>query len=123
VKHVILMTDGEAPSDGIAELVQDMRASRITVSCVGVQGADRNLLVDDRRRRRGPALHGRGHRRAAEDLHEGDAGGAEEPARRGRDPRPGRQEVEAIEGTERRERAAAPRLRHDQAQADRRGRS
>ncbi len=44
VKHVILMTDGEAPSDGIAELVQDMRASRITVSCVGVQGADRNML-------------------------------------------------------------------------------
>ncbi|HUJ61468.1 MAG TPA: VWA domain-containing protein [Kofleriaceae bacterium] len=44
VKHVILMTDGEAPSDGIAELVQDMHGSRITVSCVGVQGADRNLL-------------------------------------------------------------------------------
>jgi Ca-activated chloride channel family protein len=45
VKHVILMTDGEAPTDGIQELVQDMRASRITVSCVGVQGADRNLLA------------------------------------------------------------------------------
>ena len=45
VKHVILMTDGEAPSDGIAELVQDMHASRITVSCVGVQGADRGLLT------------------------------------------------------------------------------
>ena len=44
VKHVILMTDGEAPTDGLAELVQDMRASRITVSCVGVQGADRNML-------------------------------------------------------------------------------
>lgn len=44
VKHVILMTDGEAPSDGIPELVQDMRGARITVSCVGVQGADRNLL-------------------------------------------------------------------------------
>jgi Mg-chelatase subunit ChlD len=44
VKHVIVMTDGEAPHDGIAELVQDMRGSRITVSCVGVQGADRNLL-------------------------------------------------------------------------------
>jgi Mg-chelatase subunit ChlD len=44
VKHVILMTDGEAPLDGLAELVQDMRASRITVSCVGVQGADRNML-------------------------------------------------------------------------------
>jgi uncharacterized protein YegL len=44
VKHVILMTDGEAPSDGIAELVGDMRNARITVSCVGVQGADRTLL-------------------------------------------------------------------------------
>jgi Mg-chelatase subunit ChlD len=46
VKHVILMTDGEAPTDGLAELVQDMRASRITVSCVGVQGADRGLLTN-----------------------------------------------------------------------------
>ncbi|MDB4953498.1 MAG: von Willebrand factor type [Myxococcales bacterium] len=46
VKHVILMTDGEAPTDGIAELVQDMRASRITVSCVGVQGADRTMLAN-----------------------------------------------------------------------------
>src|SRR3954469_7328590 len=44
VKHVILMTDGEAPTDGLAELVQDMRASRITVSAVGVQGADRAML-------------------------------------------------------------------------------
>jgi Ca-activated chloride channel homolog len=44
VKHVILLSDGESPTEGIAELVQDMRASRITVSCVGVQGADRNLL-------------------------------------------------------------------------------
>jgi Mg-chelatase subunit ChlD len=44
VKHVILLSDGEAPTDGLAELVQDMRASRITVSAVGVQGADRNML-------------------------------------------------------------------------------
>ena len=44
VKHVILLSDGEAPTDGLAELVNDMRASRITVSAVGVQGADRNLL-------------------------------------------------------------------------------
>jgi len=44
VKHVILLSDGEAPHDGIPELVQDMRGERITVSCVGVQGADRNLL-------------------------------------------------------------------------------
>jgi len=44
VKHVILLSDGEAPTDGIAELVQDMRSSRITVSAVGVAGSDRNLL-------------------------------------------------------------------------------
>jgi len=44
VKHVILLSDGEAPSDGIAELVQDMRANKITVSAVGVQGADKGLL-------------------------------------------------------------------------------
>ncbi len=46
VKHVIVLSDGEAPRDGIAELVQDMRAARITVSCVGVQGADRALLSE-----------------------------------------------------------------------------
>jgi Ca-activated chloride channel homolog len=44
VKHVILLSDGEAPTDGISELVQDMRASRITVSAVGVQGADKSIL-------------------------------------------------------------------------------
>lgn len=43
-KHVILLSDGEAPTDGIAELVSDMRAARITVSAVGLQGADRNML-------------------------------------------------------------------------------
>jgi Ca-activated chloride channel family protein len=45
VKHVILMTDGEAPTDGLADLVNEMHQSRITVSCVGVQGADRNMLA------------------------------------------------------------------------------
>jgi Ca-activated chloride channel homolog len=44
VKHVIVLSDGEAPYDGIVDLVNDMRASRITISCVGVAGADRNLL-------------------------------------------------------------------------------
>ncbi|MBZ0236284.1 MAG: VWA domain-containing protein [Deltaproteobacteria bacterium] len=44
VKHVILLSDGEAPYDGIVDLVQDMRAARITISAVGVSGADRNLL-------------------------------------------------------------------------------
>ena len=44
-KHVVLMTDGEAPSDGIPELVHDMRGEHITISCIGVQGADRTLLA------------------------------------------------------------------------------
>jgi len=45
-KHVILLSDGEAPSDGITELVADMAASKITVSAIGVAGADRNLLAE-----------------------------------------------------------------------------
>jgi len=44
VKHVILLTDGQAASEGIPELVDDMRQSRITVSAVGVGDADKNLL-------------------------------------------------------------------------------
>ncbi len=44
VKHVILLTDGEAPRDGIQELVRDMVSSKITISCVGVQGADMSML-------------------------------------------------------------------------------
>ncbi len=44
IKHVILLSDGKAPPQGVRELVQDMRASRITVSAVGIGGADRNLL-------------------------------------------------------------------------------
>lgn len=45
VKHVIVLSDGEAPADGLVDLVRDMRAARITVSCVGVTGADRALLT------------------------------------------------------------------------------
>ncbi len=41
VKHVILLTDGQAPESGIPELVQIMRAEGITVSSVGL-GADVN---------------------------------------------------------------------------------
>jgi Ca-activated chloride channel homolog len=44
VKHVILLTDGQASYEGIAELVDEMRQSRITVSAVGVGDADRHLL-------------------------------------------------------------------------------
>jgi Mg-chelatase subunit ChlD len=44
VKHVILLSDGQASYDGIAEVCQEMRANRITVSAVGIGDADRNLL-------------------------------------------------------------------------------
>jgi Mg-chelatase subunit ChlD len=44
VKHVILMSDGQASYDGIAEVCQEMRANRITVSAIGIGDADRNLL-------------------------------------------------------------------------------
>jgi Ca-activated chloride channel homolog len=44
VKHVIVLSDGEAPTEGLVELVQEMRAVRITVSCVGVEGADLRML-------------------------------------------------------------------------------
>jgi Mg-chelatase subunit ChlD len=41
VKHVILLTDGQAPEQGIPELTRAMRAEGITVSTVGL-GADVN---------------------------------------------------------------------------------
>lgn len=47
IKHVILLTDGQSPEEGISELVQVMRAEGMTVSTVGL-GADvnRSLLAD-----------------------------------------------------------------------------
>lgn len=44
VKHVIVLSDGQAPYDGISDLCQEMRSARITVSAVGIGDADRNLL-------------------------------------------------------------------------------
>ena len=44
VKHIVLLSDGQASYDGIAELCREMRAARITVSAVGIGDADRNLL-------------------------------------------------------------------------------
>jgi hypothetical protein len=44
VKHVIVLSDGQAPYDGIADLCREMRGARITVSAVGIGDADRNLL-------------------------------------------------------------------------------
>lgn len=44
-KHVVLVTDGESPLDGIADLVSEMRVEGITISTVGLQGADRNFLM------------------------------------------------------------------------------
>lgn len=46
VKHVILLTDGQAEYQGILELVHQMVAAKITVSTVGVgAGADQTLLT------------------------------------------------------------------------------
>lgn len=46
VKHVILLTDGQAEYQGILELVNQMVAQKITVSTVGVgSGADQTLLT------------------------------------------------------------------------------
>ncbi len=44
-KHVILLTDGQAPQNGIRDLVQAMAAEGMTVSTVGLGGGvDENLL-------------------------------------------------------------------------------
>jgi Ca-activated chloride channel homolog len=44
-KHVVLLTDGQAPVQGIRELVQAMGAEEITVTSVGLgAGADEGLL-------------------------------------------------------------------------------
>ncbi len=45
-KHILLLSDGEAPSDGISDLIKDMRVAKITVSTVAVEGADEKLLQD-----------------------------------------------------------------------------
>ncbi len=45
IKHVIVMTDGQAPRQGIDALVRQMRRSAITVSSVGIgTDIDRSLL-------------------------------------------------------------------------------
>lgn len=43
-KHVVLLTDGEAPDEGIHDLVAAMAKDGITVSAMGIAGADRNIL-------------------------------------------------------------------------------
>lgn len=43
-KVVLLLSDGEAPPDGIPEFVREMRADGIVVSTVAVQGADEAML-------------------------------------------------------------------------------
>jgi Ca-activated chloride channel homolog len=43
-KHVILLSDGEAPTDGISDLIKEMRKDKQTISTVAVDGADETLL-------------------------------------------------------------------------------
>ena len=44
-KHVLLFSDGEAPTEGIPELIAKLRAANVTVSTVGVAGADKAFLT------------------------------------------------------------------------------
>ncbi|EDM76653.1 hypothetical protein PPSIR1_18327 [Plesiocystis pacifica SIR-1] len=54
VKHVILLSDGESPENGINALLGDMRQSDITVSSVGVgDGAGKDFLIRVAERGRG----------------------------------------------------------------------
>ena len=43
-KHVVLLSDGEAPADGLVERIHQMRESGITLSAIGIGDADRELL-------------------------------------------------------------------------------
>ena len=44
-KQVIVVSGGDIPRDGVVEAVDALRDAHIVVSCVGVQGADRNVLA------------------------------------------------------------------------------
>jgi uncharacterized protein with von Willebrand factor type A (vWA) domain len=44
-KQVILISDGDSPSDGISALLNDMRQAYISVSVVAMPGGDRDLLT------------------------------------------------------------------------------
>jgi Mg-chelatase subunit ChlD len=43
-KHVLVLTDGETPEDGLDDVLATMSKATITITTVGVVGADRNLL-------------------------------------------------------------------------------
>jgi Mg-chelatase subunit ChlD len=43
-KHVILLSDGMAPTAGITDLVKEMRKARVTISTVAIADADEKLL-------------------------------------------------------------------------------
>jgi uncharacterized protein with von Willebrand factor type A (vWA) domain len=43
-KHVILLSDGEAPSDGLVDMVKELRKEKATLSAVAIPGADMTLL-------------------------------------------------------------------------------
>ena len=43
-RHVILLSDGEAPTDGLDEVLAKLRKDRITISTFAVQGADEQLM-------------------------------------------------------------------------------
>lgn len=59
-KHVIVLSDGQSPSEGILDLIEEAASARITVSTVGVgDGADLALLQSIAARGRGRFHHAR----------------------------------------------------------------
>jgi uncharacterized protein YegL len=44
-KHVILISDGGSPDDGVLDIVEQLRAANVMVSVVGLPGADRAQLA------------------------------------------------------------------------------
>jgi len=43
-RHVMLLSDGEAPTDGLDEVIGKLRQAHITISTFAVQGADEQLM-------------------------------------------------------------------------------
>ncbi len=117
-KHVILLTDGQAPSQGIKDLVQAMLSESIHRHHrgLGVKGRTK-ICCDQSRTRRRPLSCCPRSQQPAQDLHPGDR--AHRPAGSGRGLVSGRASGarRLPEGHRDQRRAVAPRLRRDATQA------
>ncbi len=44
-KHIVLLSDGEAPRDGLEDVVAELANDHATLTTIGIAGTDRNLLA------------------------------------------------------------------------------